>query len=57
MPAPSCEYAMCNKLEMEPAFADWARQVLRRRDRIIKKVKASVAFSKPTTFGIRVLAL
>jgi Reverse transcriptase (RNA-dependent DNA polymerase) len=53
-PLQVAEYAVCNQLEKEPAFAYWVRQVLRRRDRIIKKVKASVAFSKSTKFGIRV---
>ena len=38
-PVQVAEYAVANKLAEEPAFAWWIRPVLRKRDRIIKKVK------------------
>jgi Reverse transcriptase (RNA-dependent DNA polymerase) len=53
-PVQVAEYAICNKISEQPAFAYWVRDVMRQWDRIIKKVKASVAFSKNTKFGIRV---
>jgi Reverse transcriptase (RNA-dependent DNA polymerase) len=53
-PLQVAEYAICNKIVEQPAFAYWVREVMRQRDRIIKKVKASAAFSKHTKFGIRV---
>ena len=34
------EYAVANKILEEPAFAWWARHVLQKRDRIIRKVKS-----------------
>jgi hypothetical protein len=39
-PVQLAEYALANKLLSEPAFAWWAKKVLRRRDRIIKKAKS-----------------
>jgi hypothetical protein len=39
-PVEVAEYAMVNKIIEEPAFAWWAKHVLRKRDRIIKKVKS-----------------
>jgi hypothetical protein len=39
-PVQVVEYAMVNKIVEEPAFAWWAKHVLRKRDRIIKKVKS-----------------
>jgi hypothetical protein len=39
-PVEVTEYAMVNKILEEPAFAWWAKHVLRKRDRIIKKVKS-----------------
>ena len=39
-PVELAEYAMANKLLEEPAFAWWAKEVLRKRDRIIAKVKS-----------------
>jgi len=38
-PVKTAEYAVANKIIEEPAFAWWARSVLRKRDRIILKVK------------------
>jgi hypothetical protein len=38
-PVELAEYALVNKIIEEPAFAWWAKHVLRKRDRIIKKVK------------------
>ena len=39
-PVQVAEYAVANKIVEEPAFAWWARHVLRKRDRIIRKVKS-----------------
>ena len=39
-PVELAEYAVANKLLEEPAFAWWAKDVLRRRNRIISKVKS-----------------
>ena len=39
-PVELAEYAVANKLLDEPAFAWWAKSVLRRRNRIISKVKS-----------------
>ena len=38
-PVQVAEYAVANKIVEEPAFAWWARHVLQKRDRIIRKVK------------------
>jgi hypothetical protein len=51
-PIQVAKYAICNKIAEQPAFAYWVREVMRQRDRKIKKVKASAAFSKNTKFGI-----
>ena len=45
------EYAVANKVAEEPAFAWWVRKALRKRDRIIKKVKARY-WAKTHKFGI-----
>ena len=39
-PIEVAEYALANKILEEPAFAWWARHILRKRDRIIRKVKS-----------------
>jgi hypothetical protein len=39
-PVEVAEYAMVNKILEEPAFAWWAKHVLCKRNRIIKKVKS-----------------
>ena len=39
-PVQVAEYAVANKILEEPAFAWWAQQVLRKRERIIRKVKS-----------------
>jgi hypothetical protein len=50
-PIQVAEYAVANKIAEEPAFAWWVRNVLRKRDRIIKKVKARY-WAKTHKFGI-----
>ncbi|KAI2511653.1 Reverse transcriptase (RNA-dependent DNA polymerase) [Fragilaria crotonensis] len=50
-PVQVAEYAVANKIAEEPAFAWWVRNVLRKRDRIIKKVKARY-WAKTHKFGI-----
>jgi len=50
-PVEVAEYAVANKVAEEPAFVWWVRQVLRRRDRIIKKVKSRY-WAKTHKFGI-----
>jgi hypothetical protein len=39
-PVQVAEYALVNKLLSEPAFAWWSMKVLKKRDRIIRKVKS-----------------
>jgi hypothetical protein len=39
-PVQVAEYALTNKIVEEPAFAWWVKKVLRKRDRIIRKVKS-----------------
>ncbi len=51
-PVQVAEYAVANKIAEEPAFAWWIRDVLRRRDRIIKKVKSRY-WKRTHKFGIR----
>jgi hypothetical protein len=51
-PVEVAEYAVANQLVEEPAFAWWVKDVLRRRNRIISKVKSK--YWKTThKFGIR----
>ncbi len=50
-PIEVAEYAVTNKMAKEPAFAWWVRKALRKRDRIIKKVKARY-LAKTHKFGI-----
>ena len=50
-PVELAEYAVANKISEEPAFAWWVCDVLRRRDRIIKKVKSRY-WSRTHKFGI-----
>lgn len=40
-PVQVAKYAVANKIVSQPAFAWWAKDELRRRDRIISKVKSS----------------
>ena len=52
-PVQVAEYAVANKLAGEPAFVWWVKDVLRRRERIISKVKSR--YHKRThKFGIQV---
>jgi hypothetical protein len=46
------EHAVANKIAKEPAFAWWVGSVLRRRDRIIKKV-SSRYWSRTHKFGVQ----
>ena len=51
-PVEVAEYAVANQLVEEPAFAWWVKEVLRRRNRIISKVKSQ--YWKTThKFGIK----
>jgi hypothetical protein len=50
-PVETAEYAVANQISDEPAFAWWVRKVLRRRDRIIKKVKSRY-WKRTHKFGI-----
>ena len=52
-PVQVAEYALVNKILEEPAFAWWATKVLRKRDRIIKKVKSRY-WLRTHKYGIRV---
>ena len=50
-PVEVAEYAVANKIVEQPAFAWWAKQALRKRDRIIKKVKSRY-WKRTHKFGI-----
>ena len=50
-PVEVAEYAVTNKIADQPAFKWWVRNVLRRRERIIKAVKSRY-WSKTHKFGI-----
>ena len=52
-PVQVAEYAVNNKIDQEPAFNWWVRQVLRKRDRILSKVKSRY-WRTTHKFGIRV---
>jgi hypothetical protein len=52
-PVQVAEYAHNNKIASEPAFAWWTPYVLRKRDRIIKKVKQGYR-QRTHKFGIEV---
>ena len=52
-PVELAEYAVNNKLDMEPAFHWWVPYTLRKRNRIIQKVKAKY-WRTTHKFGIRV---
>jgi hypothetical protein len=46
------EYSVINQISEEPAFAWWVKDVLRRRDRIISKVKSRY-WKKTHKYGIK----
>ena len=52
-PVELSKYATGNRLDVEPAFKWWLRDVLRRHKIIIAKIKAKY-WCKTNTFGIRV---
>ena len=52
-PIELAEYSVANKIDKEPAFNWWVKEVLRRRNRIISKVKAKY-WRTTHKFGIRV---
>jgi hypothetical protein len=51
-PIKIAEYAITNKISEEPAFAWWTRQVLKKRDHMICKVK-SCYWSRTSKYGIK----
>jgi hypothetical protein len=51
-PVEVAEYALANKILEEPAFAWWARHVLRKRERIIRKVKSRRYWDRTHKYGI-----
>ena len=51
-PVEVAEYAVANKIAEEPAFAWWVRDVLRRRDRVIKKVKSTKYWLRSHKYGV-----
>jgi hypothetical protein len=53
-PVEVAEYAMVNKILEEPVFAWWAKHVLRKCDRIIKKVKSRY-WDRTHKYGILLL--
>ena len=46
------EYGVANKIVSEPAFKWWVKDVLRKRDRIISKVKSRKYWKKSHKFGL-----
>ena len=52
-PIEVAEYAVANRIQDEPAFAWWVKQVLRRRNRIISKVKKKY-WRTTHKYGVRV---
>jgi hypothetical protein len=51
-PVEVAEYAVANKIDDEPAYAWWVRDVLKRRDRVIKKLKTRKVWQETMKFGI-----
>ena len=51
-PIEVAEYALANKILDEPAFNWWARHVLKKRDRIIRKVKSRY-WERSHKYGVR----
>ena len=50
-PVQVAEYAVANKIVSEPAFNWWVRAILRKRERIIKKVKSRY-FKRTHKYGV-----
>jgi hypothetical protein len=50
-PIETAEYAVNNKINLEPAFSWWTPSVLRKRDRIVSKVKAKY-WARTHKYGI-----
>jgi Zn-dependent M32 family carboxypeptidase len=53
-PLEVAEYAVCNKIAEQPAFAWWVNTVLRKRDRIIKKAKTVQRWAQHMKYNIQV---
>jgi hypothetical protein len=51
-PVKVAEYAVANKIDDEPAFAWWVRDVLKRRERVVKKLKTRKVWQEKMKFGI-----
>jgi hypothetical protein len=51
-PVEVAKYAVANKINDKPAFAWWVRDVLKRRDRDIKKLKMRKVWQETMKFGI-----
>jgi hypothetical protein len=51
-PVEVAKYAVANKIAEEPAFAWWVRDVLRPRDRVIKKVKSTKYWLRSHKYGV-----
>jgi Reverse transcriptase (RNA-dependent DNA polymerase) len=51
-PVEVAKYAVANKIDDEPAFAWWVRDVLKLRDRVIKKLKMHKVWQETMKFGI-----
>jgi hypothetical protein len=51
-PVEVAEYAVANKIDDEPAFAWWVRDVLKRRERVVKKLKTRKVWQEKMKFGI-----
>jgi hypothetical protein len=51
-PVEVAEYAVANKIAEELAFTWWVRDILRRRDRVIKKVKSTKYWLRSHKYGV-----
>ena len=51
-PLETAEYAVANKVVEQPAFAWWAKNALRTRDRVIAKVKTKY-WKRTHKFGVQ----
>jgi Reverse transcriptase (RNA-dependent DNA polymerase) len=51
-PVETAEYAVANKIDDAPAFLWWVKDVLKKRDRIIKKLKTRKVWQEAMKFGL-----
>jgi len=52
-PVQVAEYAVANRIDDEPAFAWWAKHIIKKRDRVLSKIKSKY-WQRTHKFGIRI---